>query len=75
LFFFWPLNYHFVFELVALFLLTMTVFSFLVPKTIEKDKNAPKDIVEDEDKSKEKEDILGSFKIDSEDESDDEFYN
>ena len=71
----WPLNYHFVFELVALFLLTMTVFSFLVPQSIEKDKNAPKDIVEDEDKSKEKEDILGSFKIDSEDESDDDFYN
>ena len=69
----WPLNYHFVFDLVAIFLLCTIVLSFLVPKTIEKDQNSPKDVVEDEDKTKEKEDILGSFKIDSEDS--DEYYD
>ena len=42
-------------------------------KDIEKDQNIPKDVLEDEDKTKEKEDILGSFKIDSEDS--DEYYD
>ncbi len=70
----WPLNYHFVFDLVAIFLLGTTVFSFFVPQSIEKDKNGSKDKVEDEDKIKEKEDILRSFKIDSNDEDSDEFY-
>ncbi len=70
----WPLNYHFVFDLVAIFLLFTTIFSFLVPKSIEDDKSATKNTTENDEEAKEKEDILKSFTIDSNDEDSEEFY-